>query len=99
MKQTENDVNQQSVKILKALSDDIRLGIAKHVASTSGLVPSCDVVQSCARRLELSQPAMSHHFKKLVNAGVLLIEKHGTENFYRYNKKLCKQHGIDITKL
>ena len=99
MKQTENYVNQQSVKILKALSDDIRLGIAKHVASTSGLVPSCDVVQSCARRLELSQPAMSHHFKKLVDAGVLLVEKHGTEKHYRFNHEFVARHGIDIAKL
>ena len=89
----------QSVQILKALADDIRLSIVKHVANANGLVSSCDVVGSCAKRLELSQPAMSHHFKRLVDAGVLLHEKHGTENFYRYNKTLCKRHGIDITKL
>lgn len=89
----------KSVTILKALADDVRLGIAKHIASQDGLVSSSDIVGSCARRLELSQPAMSHHFKKLVDAGVLTVEKHGTENFYTLNKKLCSTHGINVQKL
>lgn len=93
------DPDPQSIKLLKALADDIRLSIVQHVASRSGAVPSYDVVQSCARRLELSQPAMSHHFKKLVEAGVLLIEKRGTENYYRFNQELMKSRGIDIHKL
>lgn len=93
------DVNEQSIALLKALADDIRLSIAKQVARSSSAVPSCDIVQSCARRLQLSQPAMSHHFKKLVEAGVLLAEKRGTENFYRYNRLLCEGHGININKL
>lgn len=93
----EDDVN--SIKLLKALADDIRLGVAKHIAAQPGLVPSCDVVQSCAQRLELSQPSMSHHFKKLVSAGVITVEKKGTENFYRLNHAVLEQHGIDISKL
>lgn len=94
-----DEANPQSIAILKALSDEMRLSVAKYVAASRGPVASCDVVSSCARRLELSQPAMSHHFKKLVEAGVLLIEKRGTENYYRYNKALCRRHGIDIKKL
>lgn len=90
---------QQTVRILKALADEVRLSIVKHIASQRGSVPSCDVVASCARYTQLSQPAMSHHFKKLVDAGVLLVEKQGTENHYSLNKKLCKQHGIDVGKL
>lgn len=93
------EANPQSITILRALGDEIRLNVAKFVAAQRGPVSSCDVVYSCARRLEMSQPAMSHHFKKLVEAGVLSIEKRGTENYYRYNKSLCKQHGIDIKKM
>lgn len=37
--------------------------------------------------------------KGLVDSGVLLAEKRGTENFYRYNRSLCKKYGIDIKKL
>lgn len=90
---------QQTVRILKALADDIRLNIVKHIARQRGPIASCDVVTSCARYAQLSQPAMSHHFKKLVDAGILLVQKQGTENHYSLNKKLCKQHGIDVGRL
>lgn len=89
----------KSMEILKALADDIRLSVAQYIASSPDAVSSCSVVTSCAKRNELSQPAMSHHFKKLVDAGVLIIEKKGTENFYRYNHNLCQSYGIDISKL
>ncbi|NLA43044.1 winged helix-turn-helix transcriptional regulator [Candidatus Saccharibacteria bacterium] len=89
----------QSVLILKALADEVRLGIVKDIASQADVVPSCDIVRSCARRLELSQPAMSHHFKRLVDAKILLVEKRGTENFYRFNRPLFKVYGIEISKL
>lgn len=89
----------QSVKVLKALADEARLSIVKHIADQPGVVASCDVVQSCGNLLELSQPAMSHHFKKLVDAGILTVEKHKTENFYRVNRQLCDAYGIDITRL
>ena len=88
-----------SIVILKALADDVRLGVAKHLAEQPTPVASAEVVGACARRLELSQPAMSHHFKKLVDAGVIVVEKHGTENFYKLNDTLCSQHGINVTKL
>ncbi len=93
------DNSTQTVLLLKALADDIRLGIAKDIAKKDIAIPSCDVVGACARRLELSQPAMSHHFKKLVDAGVLLVEKHGTEKHYRFNHEFVARHGIDIAKL
>lgn len=89
----------ESLEILKALADDVRLSIAKYVSLSRGPVSSCDVVQSCAQRLKLSQPAMSHHFKKLVDAGVLINDKRGTENFYTYNRRFCERHGINIKKL
>lgn len=93
------DIKPRSVTLLKALADDIRLGLAKHVAASPDPVPSCTVVRSCSQRLKLSQPAMSHHFKKLVDAGILDTEKQGTQNFYKFNRALCEEHGIDIDKL
>lgn len=93
------DIKPQSVNLLKALADEVRLGTAKYVATSPDPVPSCTVVESCSERLKLSQPAMSHHFKKLVDAGVLEIEKQGTQNFYKFNRAFCEEHGIDIDKL
>lgn len=90
---------QKTVRILKALADDIRLNVVKYIARQRGPIASCDVVTSCARYTQLSQPAMSHHFKKLVDAGILSVQKQGTVNYYSLNKKLCKQHGIDVARL
>lgn len=88
-----------SIKIMKALADSTRLSLVLFVARQNEPVASCDIVQSCARRLELSQPAMSHHFRKLVDANVLRVRKSGTENFYQVNRALLEKHGIDISKL
>ncbi|OYW85268.1 hypothetical protein B7Z17_02600 [Candidatus Saccharibacteria bacterium 32-49-10] len=89
----------QSIEILKALADDVRLSVVRYLAKQPGVIPSCDVVQSCASLMELSQPTMSHHLKKLVEAGVLVLEKRKTENFYTVNRSLCREVGIDIDKL
>jgi DNA-binding transcriptional ArsR family regulator len=48
---------------------------------------------------KLSQPAMSHHFNKLVDAGVVSEEKRGTQKLYELNTALLKSIGIDVTKL
>lgn len=91
--------NTTAVALLKALADDVRLGIVKDIAQSKDAVASCDIVGACAHRSELSQPAMSHHFKRLVDAHILLSEKRGTENRYRYNRALLEKHGIAIEKL
>ena len=89
----------QSIEILKALADVMRLSVVRYLAKQPGVIPSCNVVRSCASLMELSQPTMSHHLKKLVEAGVLVLEKRKTENFYTVNRSLCREVGIDIDKL
>lgn len=89
----------QSIQVLKALADDVRLSVVRHLAKQPGAIPSCDVVQSCSSLMELSQPTVSHHLKKLVDAGVLVIEKRKTENYYQIDRQLCLQCGIDIDRL
>ena len=89
----------QTIEILKALADETRLGIIEKIAHEEKSVASCDIVSSCSSFLKLSQPAMSHHFSKLVDAGVLIVEKQGTQNLYRVNTELLLESGIDIIKL
>lgn len=88
----------QTVEILKALADDTRLSIVRRVAQGTCAVPGSDIVQSC-RDVCLSQPAMSHHFSKLVNAGILREEKQGTSKVYRLNSEMLEGVGIDARKL
>ena len=88
------------VTIFKALADETRLGIVNKLAQEGGksAVKSCDIL-ACASITKLSQPAMSHHFAKLVESGVLREHRNGTEKAYSIDRELLESVGIDITKL
>ncbi|WP_193107091.1 helix-turn-helix transcriptional regulator [Brachybacterium sp. FME24] len=59
---------------LKALSDPTRLQLLSHIAAGGcGDVCACDL----AEPLGISQPTVSHHMKKLVDAGLLTREQKG----------------------
>ena len=59
---------------LKALSDPTRLQLLSHVATRGcGDVCACDLTEP----LGISQPTVSHHMKKLVEAGLLTREQKG----------------------
>ena len=59
---------------LKALSDPTRLQLLSHVAAAGcGDVCACDLTEP----LGISQPTVSHHMKKLVDAGLLTREQKG----------------------
>ena len=60
--------------VLKALSDPTRLRLLSHVAAQG-----CDSVCACdlTEPLGISQPTVSHHMKKLVDAGLLTREQKG----------------------
>lgn len=90
----------QTVTILKALADETRLGIVQKIARDrdDSVIKGCDI-RACESITKLSQPAMSHHFAKLVEAGVLLEHRNGTEKAYSIDHELLSSVGIDITKL
>lgn len=88
-----------SVTILRALGDDVRLGMVKAVAEQRRAVSGCDIVSSCTSLTKLAQPTISHHFHKLVEAGVLIEMKEGAAKQYQLDRKLLKSVGIDINKL
>lgn len=85
--------------ILKSIADDTRLAIVRMLAAKSEEVFCSKIVNDCSLALKLSQPTMSHHFTRLVRAGVILERKVGTEKLYRLNNKLLSDIGIDPTKL
>lgn len=59
---------------LKALSDPTRLRLLSHVAAQGcGAVCVCDLTAV----VDISQPTVSHHMKKLVDAGLLTREQRG----------------------
>lgn len=88
-----------SVKVLRALGDEVRLGMVRSIVYEKRPVSGCNIVSSCTSLTKLSQPAISHHFHKLVEAGVLIEAKDGVAKSYRLDRKLLKSLGINIHKL
>ncbi len=89
----------RTVEVLKALADETRIGIVRKLATKQSPVSSYDIVQSCAARAALSQPAMSHHFGRLVDAGVIVETKSGTSKLYALDTEYLTSMGVDVTKL
>ncbi len=82
---------QQAIIVLKALADPTRLDIVRTLASEQSAA-SCREVSNCS---QLSQPALSHHFGKLVEAGVVVERKEGKQKFYQLNMILLDSLGIN----
>ena len=60
--------------ILKALADPTRVRLIDHLAGVpGGTVCACHL----PGQLGISQPTLSHHLKKLVDAGILTREQRG----------------------
>lgn len=58
----------------KALADPMRLRLLSHIAAQGcESVCACDLLEV----VDLSQPTISHHLKKLVDAGLLTREQRG----------------------
>lgn len=87
----------QSVEILKALADETRLNIVRKIAEDTAPTPGYKLSSACTQKL--SQPTRSHHVNKLVEAGVLGVEKHGTQKSYTLRREALERMGIDVTKL
>lgn len=87
----------QSIEILKALADETRLSIVRKIAKDTEPTPSCELSSTCTQ--QLSQPTMSHHVSKLVEAGIVSEEKRGTKKVYTLRRDVLEKTGIDITKL
>lgn len=86
----------KTIELLKALADPTRLQLVKELADCPTAKKSCSEL---SKKQVLSQPAMSHHFGKLVAAGVVEAKKSGTHKQYKLNKELLKSHGILVGKL
>jgi ArsR family transcriptional regulator, arsenate/arsenite/antimonite-responsive transcriptional repressor len=62
-----------TAELFRALSDPARVQIVNRVATASGAVCACEFNDL----LGLSQPTVSHHLKKLTEAGLLEREQRG----------------------
>ena len=67
-----------SAQLFKVLGDPARVRILNVLATNGEPVCVCELVPA----LGLSQPTVSHHLKKLTDAGLLTREQRGTWAFF-----------------
>ena len=68
----------ETAKVFKALADPHRVKILNLLATSPDPVCVCEFTEPLA----LSQPTVSHHLKKLMDAGLLEREQRGTWAYY-----------------
>jgi DNA-binding transcriptional ArsR family regulator len=86
-------VEENIVKIAKALSDKTRIRILKEIAKKGSI--SCGDAEKIA---ELSQPTISHHLKILTDAGLLNAEKDGRHVIVSVNKQALNEFSSFISE-
>jgi ArsR family transcriptional regulator len=72
-----------TAELFKALGDPARVRIVNAIATASEPVCACMFNES----LELSQPTVSHHLKKLTDAGLLEREQRGKWAYFSLKKE------------
>jgi ArsR family transcriptional regulator, arsenate/arsenite/antimonite-responsive transcriptional repressor len=72
-----------TAELFKALGDPARVRIVNLIATTGGPVCACDFNGV----LGLAQPTVSHHLKKLTEAGLLVREQRGKWAYFSLNRE------------
>jgi ArsR family transcriptional regulator len=67
-----------TARLFKALADPARIRLLNVLLSAEGPVCVCDLTLG----LSLSQPTVSHHLRKLLDAGLVTREERGTWAYY-----------------
>jgi ArsR family transcriptional regulator len=62
-----------TAELFKALGDPARVRLVNLIATNDGEICMCDLIEPVG----LSQPTVSHHMKKLVDAGLVEREQRG----------------------
>ena len=73
--------------LFKALADPHRVRIVNLLAAAGGEVCVCDLVEP----LGITQPTVSHHLRKLVDAGLLTREQRGTWAYYALDRDAMRR--------
>lgn len=76
--EVDRDRAERLAEIAKALGDPIRLQIVDVLRRHAGQVCVCELVPL----FEVSQPTLSHHLRKLREAGVVDAERRGLWAYY-----------------
>ncbi|WP_405881047.1 metalloregulator ArsR/SmtB family transcription factor [Streptomyces sp. NBC_01136] len=84
---------ERTAAMFKALGDPVRLRLFSLVAShEGGEACVCDISD-----VGVSQPTVSHHLKKLKEAGLLTSERRGTWVYYKVEPSVVAAMGQMLT--
>jgi ArsR family transcriptional regulator len=85
----------QVEKISKALSDVNRLKLVRYMQKNQGKM---ECTRACGL-LDLAQPSISHHIKKLVEAGLINQHKIGRHYHYSLNHEMWDNFTLSLKNL
>jgi len=78
----DSDFSHEAIKVFKALSDPTRYEIVRMLFCCEEL--GCEDFRGA---LQKSKPAMSHHYRVLENAGLVVYRKDGVRVYYRLHRE------------
>lgn len=78
MSQTTIEIFRECIPTFRALADENRLLILNVLNEEERLN-----VNALTEKLHLSRPAVSHHLKLMLDAGLVQVEQIGKERYYR----------------
>ena len=83
--------------LFKALADPARVRLVNLLATSDEPVCACELIGP----LGLAQPTVSHHLKKLTQAGLLQREQRGVWAFYSLNREALAQLAslVELTEV
>jgi ArsR family transcriptional regulator len=73
--------------LAKALADPVRLQLVDVLRAHAGKVCVCELVPL----FEISQPTLSHHLRRLREAGVVGVERRGLWAYYHVHPQAIKE--------
>jgi ArsR family transcriptional regulator, arsenate/arsenite/antimonite-responsive transcriptional repressor len=79
-----------TAELFKALGDPARVRIVNLLATAGGPVCACDLYAP----LDLSQPTVSHHLKKLTEAGLLQREQRGKWAYFSLQRDAVEKLAV-----
>jgi ArsR family transcriptional regulator len=85
-----DDEASATAELFKALSDPARIRIVNLLASAGEPVCACNLNEPVG----LSQPTVSHHLKKLVDAGLLDREQRGKWAYFSLRREAIQKLAV-----
>ena len=79
-----------TAELFKALGDPARVRIVNLIATNGEPVCQCDLIEP----LGLSQPTVSHHMKKLVDAGLVEREQRGKWAYFSLKRDAVEKLAV-----